>query len=348
MKYDLSVIIPFYNIGSLIERLLFELLSIRKINMEIILVNDGSIDNSSDICKKYLKYKNVRYIETSHKGVSYARNVGMDIATGKYVTFMDADDLIDHEVYENKVSEFLKFKFDMLIYSFYVVFDDRIEVRKFFEDDKLMCLGKREIEDKLLMRLFYPIKIDGFISDYIWGAVWASIFSREYLKKVNVRFNEGVKVGEDTLFVFECLSKADKVILSNDCLYKYIRNNKSKSTTQGYVEDVYKSIENIYKVVMSSEYAKKNYLLIKRYMTCRNVNRFYGAIFNESLSDKHLLEKFSTIKKAAKEINIKEQQRYLGFSELSNIKFPWRVLFWYQGYSILIFLYIIKLKIKGI
>ncbi|MGL4739954.1 MAG: glycosyltransferase [Sarcina sp.] len=347
MKYDLSVIIPFYNIGFLIERLLLELLSIQKINVEIILVNDGSVDNSRAVCEKYLSYQNIKYIETNHRGVSHARNVGMDVASGNYITFMDADDLIEHKVYEAKVSEFLKLNFEMLMYSFYVVFDDRVEVRKFFSEDKLLSLGKREIEDKLLMKLFYPIKIEGFINDYMWGAVWASIFSSKYLKDCKLRFNEEVKVGEDTLFIFECLSKCKEVMLSNDCLYKYMRNNTLQSTTQGYVEDVYKSTEVMYRVIMGCEYAKKNYSLTKKYMTYRNVHRFYSAMFNECLSDKSVLVRCNSIKKIAKRNNIKRQQRELGFSGMPKSRLLWRLLFWYQGYSILIVLYTIRVKLKG-
>ena len=96
-KYKFSVIIPIYNAGQYLDDAINSVISqtIGFSNIELILVNDGSTDNSEDICMKYKeKYSNIIYVKQKNKGVSSARNKGLSLATGQYVNFLDADDLV--------------------------------------------------------------------------------------------------------------------------------------------------------------------------------------------------------------------------------------------------------------
>lgn len=112
----LSVVIPVYNVEAYIEKCIESILSQSFINYEIILVNDGSTDRSGNICDMYANlYKNIYVYHIENKGVSNARNVGIRKAKGKYIHFMDSDDTIDKQMYEEYYNITSNFNYDIVI-----------------------------------------------------------------------------------------------------------------------------------------------------------------------------------------------------------------------------------------
>lgn len=100
----LSIIVPIYNAEVYLERLIKSVLSQKIKNYELILINDGSKDNSLTIMNKYSTYKNIKIIDKPNSGVSSTRNFGINIARGKYITFIDSDDYLDLNSIEVMVS----------------------------------------------------------------------------------------------------------------------------------------------------------------------------------------------------------------------------------------------------
>ena len=104
----LSVIIPCYNVEDYVGKCIESVLDNKIKDIEIILVNDGSKDNTLDIIKKYEKeHKEIKVIDQKNGGLSDARNTGLSVATGKYVTFLDSDDYVDSNMYVSKLKKMI-------------------------------------------------------------------------------------------------------------------------------------------------------------------------------------------------------------------------------------------------
>ncbi len=100
-EYDLvSIIVPVYNVEKYIEKCILSIINQTYTNLEIIIVNDGSLDHSENIIKEYISKDNrIKYIKRENGGLGAARNTGIENATGKYIAFVDSDDWIDPEMY---------------------------------------------------------------------------------------------------------------------------------------------------------------------------------------------------------------------------------------------------------
>ena len=120
----ISVIVPIYNSEKYLKKCLDSLVSQTLKNIEILLINDGSSDNSLEICKNFeRKYSNVKVFSHENKGVSYTRNVGLMNAKGAYITFLDADDYLSSNSIKNLISFFDKHyeEIDLVTYPIYYV-----------------------------------------------------------------------------------------------------------------------------------------------------------------------------------------------------------------------------------
>ncbi len=201
--YKVSVIIPVYNvekyldkcINSLIKQSCFE-------KLEIILVNDGSTDNSQNICEKYsLKYNNINLISKENGGVSSARNVGITMATGKYIAFVDADDYVASDFFENMVDTIETYNAELVVYDYYVVYEDGLQ-KAYRNKSKIEFFSAEETMSEFLKG--GPIGINLFDKLYI----------TEIVKKIS--FDTEIRIGEDLLFIFEYLKRINNCV----CIYK--------------------------------------------------------------------------------------------------------------------------------
>jgi CDP-glycerol glycerophosphotransferase len=202
-----TVIIPIYNREKYIKNCLDIVLNQTYSNLEIIAVNDGSTDGSVDIVKQYPKVKLVEH--EKNKGLSAARNTGMKIATGKYIHFMDDDDIINPEFYENLVKASEETQADMACCG----------VTHQKQKYKSQSFKKREIfttlDDK--MNITYVGK---------WGYVWRYLFLADFLRKNNLLFIEGVVI-EDLPFSFQAVYYANKLVVVPETEYIYVYNENS-------------------------------------------------------------------------------------------------------------------------
>lgn len=217
MYYLLSVIIPVYNaekyiddtLNALCKQTVFE-------NLEIIIVDDGSEDYSLEICNTYrLKYSNIKVISQTNQGVSTARNVGLLNATGEYVTFLDADDYVCENLYEQELELVKSNHADIGIVDFYKQHPDgkKIKYRKDFY--KSWESNNDVLKD--------------FFSGVVGNQVVDKIFALEIVK--NIEFPKKFKIGEDMWFVFLALCKAQKVVMDTEIAgYVYMIRESSAMT----------------------------------------------------------------------------------------------------------------------
>ena len=237
-----SIVIPVYNVEKYIAKCLDSIVNSTYSNLEIIIVNDCSPDNSEEIIKKYIeKDKRIVYLKNDKNlRVSETRNKGLHNATGKYVTFIDADDYISSDWIQNLVRTIEEKEADIVIGSAKQFRGDQIK------DYKIRDLDKEKWID------FKKIRLNKN------GVIWNKIYKRELIEKNGIRFNKDIKIGEDLIFVYKVFSKAKKIFYNNLGYYFY-RNESEKSVMNTATSlDKVKDIEKVYKELLLYSKTSKN------------------------------------------------------------------------------------------
>ncbi len=219
MEKLISVIVPVYNVGPYLKRCLDSILSQTYRNLEIILVDDGSTDNSGAICDEYKKLdKRVLVIHKENEGVSKARNVGMDISKGEYLTFVDSDDYIEPNMYEELYSSIERESADLAVCGFRQV---RVNGEQKVNDASITIDWAKE---NIINNYF----TEGVIKELMYSP-WNKLFRKETLKEL--RFNTKYRLGEDILFIFEFVEKMQKMVYVNGAFYHYMMHENSAMTS---------------------------------------------------------------------------------------------------------------------
>lgn len=236
-KPKVSVIVPVYNVEKYIDRCMETLLNQKLTDIEIILVNDGSPDNSPAICDQYAeKDRRVKVVHKANGGLGYARNSGIEIATGEYIAFVDSDDYVDtsmykklYEVANNNNSDvvFCGFNRELKRGKFFPVLECK-ELVKYEGDEEI---GKLLL-DFIASKPKYPVERKYAMS------VWHSIYKLDIIKENNIRFvSEREYASEDLPFQIDFFKKANKINFIPDVFYYYCYNDSSLTKT--FVQDKY-------------------------------------------------------------------------------------------------------------
>lgn len=211
-KFTLSVIIPAYNCESTLGDTIESVLNQKCKDYEIIIVNDGSTDNTDSICLDYKnKYNNIKYIKKDNSGVSDTRNVGIKNANGLYIAFLDSDDVWDKDYYDEGLCKKLKDNStDLFVFS--------------------TCFADMDLNIEEYVRVKNDVIRGGDKAvDLYYHSFCAFIFRRAFLIDNNMKLNSEIIYGEDELFRSQCLYLA-KEIIAEDKLSFYYRNNRFSST----------------------------------------------------------------------------------------------------------------------
>ena len=211
---EISVIIPVYNAEKYINKSL-ESLENQSIfeKLEIIIVNDGSKDNSKEIIRKFeSKHNNVKLVNQENKGVSSARNRGIELATCKYISFLDADDYLDSDFYEYLITAPETYNCEMALCGFVVEYNNNnITIKR-------NAKSKKIIEDNKIIEEFLRTKdID--------PNIWNKIYITEIVKKI--KFDEKIHISEDKWFLFQYVTKIGKIIILPETKYHDFINESS-------------------------------------------------------------------------------------------------------------------------
>lgn len=219
MDVLVSVIVPVYKVEKYLKRCVDSILKQTYKNIEIILVDDGSPDNCPEICDLYGKLDSrVKVIHKKNGGVSSARNVGIDIAKGKFCFFIDSDDMVAPTYIENFLKEGVA---DYVVSGF--ITKNNEEETKYTLENMSYSLEEFVSNKNLYSRRF------------LYRAPWCKRFKTELIKKHNIKFKTDIKIGEDTIFVLEYLRYC-KGIKSLRYVEYYAMVNKNSATHTFYSE----------------------------------------------------------------------------------------------------------------
>lgn len=218
MTPEISIIVPVYNVENYLRDCLDSILKQTFRNWECIMIDDGSVDASGDICDEYCKNDSrFTVIHSSNKGVSSARNKGLEVAVGQWLCFVDSDDRMTEDALDHMLSLNLKNKADVCICSL---------VRPGFRPHKPTILSEKEKRELIWACLTYQtIKYSskGLLVD----APWAKLFRTSLIKDNNIRYVDGLCKSEDALFVSEFYNYASRIVLDPHQVYFYTVNSNS-------------------------------------------------------------------------------------------------------------------------
>lgn len=296
MKSDLiSIIVPVYNSELYINRCLDSLLKQTYKNIEIIIVDDGSKDNSLQLIKGYAnKDSRIKVYTQSNQGPSVARNTGLDNATGKYIMFVDADDFIDKNMVTNMVEGIKDDKNTLVLCDNSEIWANEIEERKLFDTDKN-----------------YIKKVDVIkaIASGKAGLVCGKLFNKNIIKEHNIKFDKEIKMCEDQIFFLNISRYCDDFIYIPKSLYFYDRRNENSITIK-YKEKVIDNqiyVINIIKEILKTSDIESddiNYIINNRY-----IDAIDYCVSNEILDTNiyNIREKISNIRNIIQNTNIKKE-----------------------------------------
>ena len=207
----ISVIVPVYNVEKYLVKCINSIINQTYKNLQIILVDDGSTDNSGKICDDFkLKDTRIEVIHKTNGGLSDARNAGLKITRGDYIGFVDSDDFIETDMYETLYNLIENNNSDISIVSFYEIYNGKvIGVR---DSRELLNLSKIEAMKELL--------IDTRIQSYAWN----KLFKRSLFENLEFPVNKNFEDIATTLLLFE---GANKVTLFEEPKYNYLRRDDS-------------------------------------------------------------------------------------------------------------------------
>lgn len=234
--YDdlISVVVPIYNVEKYLKRCLDSIINQSYKNLEIILVDDGSPDLCGNICDSYENIDSrIKVIHQKNKGLSGARNAGINIATGTFIIFIDSDDYIDTKMIEKLFKNLIDTKSDISICGFYQIQESEIDnFNPLAETIYLKKLDKKKCLSELL---FHKCGID--------IVTWNKLYRRTLFE--NIVFPEG-KIYEDFATIPYIIEKATNgICVTNEKLYYYIQRSGSINANSKFNKNIYHMQENL-------------------------------------------------------------------------------------------------------
>lgn len=286
-----SIIVPIYNVERYLERSINSLINQTLKEIEIILVNDGSSDNSLEICEKYKKYDNrIKVINKKNEGVSVARNVGIKNARGEYIVFMDPDDNISNTMYEELYLKIKNNACDICLCN-YIIVHGKSEMTC-----ELPLAEGIYKSDEIKEVIFNMIGGEKLESDVIMGSVWRGIYTKELIEKNNIYFPIDIRPMQDLIFITNYLSKCKTMYIDITPYYYYYVNPNTAMT--GYKSNMWDNNKRV--CTMLEELVKKNKFEkdIGERLTNRCVNSALASISNEAnkSNNNKLIDRIKTIK----------------------------------------------------
>lgn len=237
-----SVVIPIYNGVKFIDKCLDSVLNQTYKNVEIILSDDGSTDDSLKFIKKYSKkYENIKYDSHKNQGLSITRNIAFEMVSGDYVTYLDVDDYLEYDFIEKMLE------------------DNR--------DYDIIIGGYRSVDE------YGKVFFDYSIEDSVWGrykrvTVWSKLYKVSFLRNNKIVYPDIRIFGEDVVYTMRCLSLTDNVIIKQYIGYNNLVNADSITHKENYkiITDVPKMISNIDSFICNNDrYLNENQNIVKYY-----------------------------------------------------------------------------------
>ena len=251
-----TIIVPIYNVEKYLKKCLESLVNQTLQNIEIILVNDGSTDNSGEIAKKYQKqFENkIIYLEKENGGLSDARNFAIPYAKGEYIAFLDSDDYVEKDMYENMYKIAKKENSDMVECDLYWEYPNKIKI-----DTGKIYHGKKEMIEKVRV------------------IAWNKLIKRDIVQKNKIEFPKGYRY-EDVEFTYKLIPYLSKVsFLKEPCIHYIQRENSISNSQNERTKEIFDILDNVIEFYkqkkLYDQYKEQLEYIYTRYLLCSSLLR---------------------------------------------------------------------------
>lgn len=270
MKEDnalVTIVVPVYNVEKYLNKCLTSIINQDYANKEIILIDDGSKDNSLIICKEFQKkYKNIKVIEQENLGVSVARNKGIEKANGDWICFVDSDDYMEPNMISKMIENTRKEDFDILITPPIMEFESKSKKNKIFEREMDFTSENKE---NILLNIVCRQYGNNYNTEINAGGPWGKLYNLKFLKDNNLKFIVGLKRMQDVVFNLYAVNAAKRIIYREEFLYHYRIN--ASSVCLKYNPTIFKTFSEVIDNIML--FAKEN----------KKDESFYQAIYLKTI-----------------------------------------------------------------
>ena len=302
-----SIIVPLYNVEKYVEQCLKTLINQSYNNYEIILIDDGSTDDTLKICEKFKSNSKIKLLTQKNQGVSKTRNRGIIESNGKYVMFVDSDDLVDRDYVKDLVECLEKNDVDVAICDYT------------YEEN---AIGKRTEGDDYETKTM-DVYNDIIMSQLKNGYVWNKIFKIDVVKENNIFFPENITVWEDMYFLLKYLKSTENAYILHKNLYYYRERENSVIRTNETIKKSEDKLSILNKIISENNF-KEDYLmeiekiyaktLLRYLIICKRQRKIISK-----QEKKYYLDKVSELKKKNHiKFNIKEKIKFY-YLKLENI-----------------------------
>lgn len=270
----ISIIIPVYNTEKYLEKCVNSIIDQTYNNIEIILVDDGSTDNSPYICDKLNnKNNNIKVFHKKNEGVSKARNYGIEKANGTYLLFVDSDDYIDKNMISSLYNNLIKYNADISMCNII-----RINEKGKYID----CFNKNIDNEKTNISIMNKEEFISNILDYKYYFTYATnkLIKKEIIKEI--RFRENIYYNEDGVFFLDLSNAIDKAVYIGPVKYYYYLQNGTNANSQKFNEryatilDSFEIMENYFE---KFNYMNKCYFAYRYIINC--VETYFLGIYKQ-------------------------------------------------------------------
>ena len=312
-SYSLSIVLPVFNVEKYLERCIKSILEGTYKDLELVIVNDGTKDDSENIIIRYLeKYNNITYIVKENGGLSHARNVGYTYAKGEYIAFFDSDDYIEKDMYEKLMAKLKDYNYDIVACDLYMEYE---------QTGKKIYVGSNvEKEYKDVEEDNNGISIRKEIMENIYIAVHNKIYKKELIEKTfekGMPFVNGMYY-EDIVYTYSILQNTRSISFVKEPLYYYVQ--RTSSISNNYDKKLYDIITSVEMLIENAvennrfedykeilEYIGIRYMygtFMKRIAKTKN-KKIYLEGYNRVIQeDKKIYEKYGILGKNKKKNSI--------------------------------------------
>lgn len=289
MNIKVSIIVPIYNVEKYLDRCVISLLNQTYENIEIILVDDGSPDNSPKMCDEYAAGDSrVNVVHKINGGLSDARNAGLEVATGDYILFLDSDDYVELNMIEKLLKVAVTNKSDVVVFGYYADFVDK-------DESLLSTRNFPSINKSYSLDSFNEIPLNSDMIGLL-GYAWNKLYNSKVIKSNNMKFTKGISLVEDMVFNGPVLMKCNNISFVEDMFVHYMQRPRVTLGNKFY--------DNFFDLKLMAIDSIEKLLL-------------HWKIQNEIVNENRLSSEFSALKSVvrllsnADNYNMKEKKDYL-------------------------------------
>lgn len=319
-----SVIVPIYNSEKWIERCVNSILEQTYRNIELILIDDGSQDNSFEICNELAKKDNrIKLIHIENQGVANARNIGLENVCGDFITFCDSDDTYEKDFIEKLLNLYNESKSELCVSSIYVNQN-----------------GEKKIHNAPIVGIYKDISpiINGWFNIY-FGGLWNKLYLTKIIKENNIKFPTDLSINEDSIFTLNYLKYVNSVNCSDNPIYNYIvenTNSLTRSFNECMLDACEKTIESLSELAKLNNCYDEEFINYCKYYYSNCLEKYVYSAFYNDISENKKKKIFNLLK-------LKKEERKI----LIRNKDINSIIIGTQPYFVLkIYFYLLKLRRK--